>query len=214
MAEVECVDGSVLSILPVPQRDRGGVAFEVTLRLLLDGAPFGDVGECSGWALARTAEQLREVQAHEGPDAFPLTGFDALLDLGGADGTDVAGRSRSELRRLLPRDRELLCLRARDPDDGDGTGELRLWVREDRTWLPGRDGARGRWSVRSRAVLDAWGGSGRGARCLLDGPGLLRLLDGLVSDGGRVVAGASGELAAAQAAAGLQSTPEDADSQV
>ena len=83
---------------------------------------------------------------------------------------------------LLPRDAELLCLRSRDPDDGDGTGELRLWLRHDRTWLPGRDGARGRWSTRSRAVVDCWGDSGRGVRCVLDSAGLLRLLDALVAD--------------------------------
>src|SRR3712207_1478398 len=78
---------------------------------------------------------------------------------------------------------ELLCLRARDPDDEEGTGELRVWLRHDRTWLPGRDGARGRWSTRSRAVLDCWGEGGRGVRCVLDAPGLLRLLDALVADG-------------------------------
>jgi hypothetical protein len=174
MAEVECVDGSVLSIVPVPKRDRGGVAYEMTLRLLLDGAPFGDVDECSRWRLTRTAEQLREARDRHGPDAFPVTGVDVLLDGGRADGP--------RLRRLLPRERELLCLRSRDPDDGDGVGELRVWLRDDRTWLPGSDGARGRWSTRSRAVLDCWGDGGRGVRCVLDAASLLRLLDGLVDE--------------------------------
>ena len=90
---------------------------------------------------------------------------------------------RAQLRELLPRDDELLCLRSRDPDDGDGDGELRVWLRHDRAWLPGRDGARGRWSTTSRAVLDCWGDGGRGVRCLLDAPALLRLLDALAADG-------------------------------
>jgi hypothetical protein len=189
MAEVQCVDGSVLSILPVPRLDRRGVAYEVTLRLLVDGAPFGDVGECSGWRLARAAEQLRQAQAADGPEAFGVTGVDLLLDarLGrgaGSDGADGAlpDPAASALRRLLPRDRELLSLRSRDPDDVAGTGELRVWLRDDRSWVPASDGARGRWSTRSRAVLDCWGDGGRGVRCLLDAPGLLRLLDGLVAD--------------------------------
>ena len=90
MAEVQCVDGCVLSILPVPKLDRGGVAYEVTLRLLLDGAPFGEVGECSRWRLAHTAERLRAAQAQDGPAAFPVAGADVLLDvvrrLAGAEG--------------------------------------------------------------------------------------------------------------------------------
>ncbi len=180
MAEVVCVDGSVLALLPVPAVDRSGAAYEATLRLLRNGEPFGDVGECSGWRLARTAEQLRALQEEHGPDAFPPSAYDAVLDEG-----LVADGSRSLLRRLLPRDRELLCMRARDPDDGDPSGELRLWVREDRTWHDGRDGAPGRWSLQTRSVLDAWGGAGVGVRALLDGPALLALLDRLVEETGR-----------------------------
>ena len=176
MAEVTCVDGSVLTLLPEPKLDRRGVAYETTLRLLRDGAPFGDVGECSGWRLARTAEQLRVLQSAHGPDAFPPDAYDTVL----AHGL-VEDGSRAVLRGLLPRDRELLCLRARDPDDGDPSGELRLWVREDHSWHDGRDGARGRWSVRASAVLDAWGTAGTGVRALLDGPALLSLLDSLLA---------------------------------
>jgi hypothetical protein len=179
VAEVTCVDGSVLTLLPAPKLDRRGVAYESTLRLLRDGEPFGDVGECSGWRLSRTAEQLRALQSTQGADAFPPAAYDAVL----AHGL-VEDGARAVLRRLLPRDRELLSLRARDPDDGDGSGELRLWVREDRTWSEGRDGARGRWSLQSRAVLDAWGAAGVGVRAVLDAPALLRLLDHLVEQTG------------------------------
>ena len=177
MAEVVCVDGSVLTLLPVPVVDRSGVAYEMTLRLLRDGAPFGEVGECSGWRLSRTAAQLRVLQEQSGPGAFPPAAHVAVLDAG-----LVADGDRLVLRRLLPRDRELLTLRARDPDDGDPSGELRLWVREDHTWRAGRDGAHGRWSLHARAVLDAWGSAGTGVRALLDGPAVLRLLDQLVGE--------------------------------
>ena len=193
MAEVTCVDGSVLTLVPVPVTDRTGTAYEVTLRLLRDGVPFGDVGECCGWRLARTADQLRDLQ-EPGPgeraDAFPPGAYDAVLDHG-----LVGDGDRAVLRRLLPRDRELLCLRARDPDDGDPSGELRLWVREDRTWHEGRGTERGRWSLRTRAVLDAWGSGGTGVRALFDGRSLLELLDRLLDeaplprDQGRLQAG-------------------------
>lgn len=177
MAEVVCVDGSVLTLLPVPVLDRSGAAYETTLRLLRDGEPFGEVGECSGWRLARTADRVRAVQAEQGPDAFPPGAYTAVLDEG-----LVADGERPVLRRLLPRDDELLCLRARDPDDGDPSGELRVWIREDRTWHRAPGGASGRWSQRASAVLDAWGGAGTGVRAVLDGPGLLRLLEDLVAE--------------------------------
>ena len=179
MNEVVCVDGSVLTLVPVPVVDRSGAAYELTLRLLRDGAPFGEVGECSGWRLSRVAERLRALQ-EDGRPGFPPAAHEAVVDSG-----LVADGDRAALRRLLPRDHELLCLRARDPDDGDPSGELRLWVREDRTWHAGRDGAGGRWSLQARAVLDAWGSTGTGVRALLDGPALLRLLDGLAAQAAR-----------------------------
>lgn len=175
MAEVVCVDGSVLTLVPVPVTDRTGAAYEVRLRLLLDGAPFGDVGECCGHRLVRAADELRTLQQDGGTDAFPPDAYDAVLDHG-----LVGDGDRALLRRLLPRDRELLSLRARDPDDGPPSGELRLWVREDRTWHDGRAGGQGRWSLRTWAVLDVWGTAGTGVRALLDGPSLLRLLDRVV----------------------------------
>ena len=172
MVELVCVDGSVLSLLPVPRVDRRGVPYESTLRLLRDGQPFGDVGQCSAWLLARTADALRAEQRAAG--RFPVPDWPALL--ASPDGVSPV------LRTALPRDRELLCLRAREPDDGEGTAELRLWVREDRTWQAGHDGARGRWSLRTSVVLDVWGSAGTGLRCLLDGQALLALLDALVQE--------------------------------
>ena len=213
MAEVVCVDGSRLAVLPVPKRDRAGVAYETTLRLELDGAPFGVVGECSGWLLERTADRLRRAQAQHGTDAFPATGVEALVDAGldlDLDGRGP-GRSAAELRRVLPRDRELLCLRARDPDDGDPSGELRLQVREDRTWLPPADGQHGRWSTRSIAVLEAWGASGRGVRCLLDGASLMALLDALVLESTGAVESAGTDRSRSLARERARTPPAPAD---
>ena len=184
MAEVTCVDGSVLGLVPVPVLDRGGQAYEVVLRLLRDGEPFGDVGERCGGVLAETASRLRAAQSDDGGHGFPALGVDAVLRAGLVETADGQRReARAALSRLLPRDRELLCLRARDPDDlASCTGELRLWLRDDHTWVSGRCGSRGRWSVRSRAVLDAWGSAGTGVRCVLEQGQLLALLDALVSE--------------------------------
>lgn len=174
MVDVVCEDGSVLSVLPVPVLDRGGVPYEAWLRLERDGAAFGEVGECSAAKLADTAALLREVRRAGGPDAFPDTGVETALRL--LDGSSAA------VRRVLPRDRELLALRAREPDDGASSGELRLWLRDERTWRRGADSAPGGWTVRSTAVLDAWGSAGTGVRCVLDSGRLLVLLDRLVEE--------------------------------
>ena len=96
------------------------------------------------------------------------TSVQALIDLIHADQLEAGARLPGEAV-LYP--------------DRDG-GELRLWVREDRTWHDGCDGARGRWVLQARAVLDAWGSRGTGLRALLDGPALLRLLDRLAEESG------------------------------
>jgi hypothetical protein len=174
VAEVRCVDGSVLSVLPVPVLDRRGVPYEATLRLLRDGAAFGDVGERCAGHLAEA--RVRDIRLDD-PDAFPETGVAAALRA-----LDDAGAGSAAVRRALPRDGELLALRGRDPDDVGSVGELRIWLREDRTWRPGRDGERGGWSRRRRAVVDAWGDDGTAVRCLLDSGQLLALLARLVDE--------------------------------
>lgn len=176
MVSVVCVDGSVLTLVPVPVVDREGAPYEATLRLERDGAPFGEVGQRCGGALALTAARLRESRLREGPEAFPATGADLVRQA-----LDGAGTS-AVVRRAMPRDPELLALRARDPDDVDSTGELRLWLRDERSWQSGAAAGHGRWSLRCRAVLDAWGTSGTGVRCLLDSGELLELLERLVDE--------------------------------
>ncbi len=60
MAELTCADGAVLTVLPVPVLDRDGQTYEHTLRMLLDGEPFGDVGERCGWFLSQVLAGLAE----------------------------------------------------------------------------------------------------------------------------------------------------------
>lgn len=175
MAELVCVDGSVLSLQPVPVVDRGGLPYEATLRLLRDREPFGEVGERCAGRLAETAGRLRDARRHG--DGFPEPGLTVALRA-----LDGARAGSPAVRRVLPRDGELLALRGRDPDDVASSGELRVWLRDDRTWHPGSDGVRGRWSERCRAVLDAWGAAGTGVRCLLDSAALLALLERLVDE--------------------------------
>lgn len=193
-----CVDGSVLSVLPVPVLDRGGVPYEATIRLLRDGAAFGDVGERCAGRLAATAARLRSARQDGGPDAFPLTGTESALQLLNGEA------SASAVRRALRSDRELLSLRARDPVDAAGAGELRVWLRDERSWRPGSAEAVRGWSVRCHAVVDAWGSAGTGIRCVLDSGELLALLDRLVQE-----CGAAGAVDV-RARVGAHATPPEA----
>lgn len=179
MATVRCLDGSVLELRPVPVLARDHVAYEVTLHLLRDGVPFGAVGERCGWLLTSAATRLRAARTGDG--APPTTAVEAGVRRWAArTGTDP-DRAWAGLDRDLPRDRELLSLRARDPDDGDGAGELRIEVRRVRRWQ--RDADRhGRWATTDRAVLDAWGDDGVGVRAELGCDDLLDLLEVLLAE--------------------------------
>ena len=182
MAEVRCVDGSVLSVLPVPVLDREGTPYEVTLRLLRDGAPFGEVGERCGFFVAHTAARLRSARQDD-PDGFPHSGLEAGLRAWAQDRGVDADTAWSEVERYLPRDRELFAFRSRDPDDLTVAGELRVALHNERAWLPpAEDGGRGRWQLRCRAVVDAWGSGGLGVRAVLTSAELLALLEELVGE--------------------------------
>lgn len=182
MAEVRCVDGSVLTVLPEPCLGRDGVPYEVTLRLQRDGAPLGEVGERCGFFLAITAARLREARQGD-PDAFPASGLEAGVRAWATDRGLQAEHVWPELARYLPRDRELFAFRSRDPDDVATAGELRVCLREERSWVPpADDGNRGRWDVRVRAVVEAWGGRDGGVRAVLDSHGLLGFLEALLAD--------------------------------
>jgi hypothetical protein len=177
VARVRCVDGGVLTVLPVAVLDRHDVPYEVSLRLLLDDEPFGEVGERCGYFLASTAARLRAARGVG--QEFPASSLEGGLQAWAAD-TDAEPAATQELQRYLPRDRELFCFRARDPDDLATAGELRATLRDERHW--GTSG----WTLRCLAVLEAWGESGRGVRARLDSDQLLAFLQELVQDFGEV----------------------------
>jgi hypothetical protein len=174
VAEVRCVDGSTLDVRPVPVLDRDDAPYEVILELRRDGQPYGDVGERCGYFLAATAARLRAA------DDFPPSTLEAGIRAWAAD--SGAGDVWPALQRYLPRDRELFCFRARDPDDLGTTGELRVTLEEERTWLPAADGRAGQWRIDCCAVLQAWGSGGVGVRAVLSSRELLVLLDALVAE--------------------------------
>lgn len=164
--EVRCADGRVLGVRPVPVRDRSGAPYEVTLDLLLDGAPFGAVGERSAGALQALAHRLAG-----GAVGTAERGVRAWAAARGQD-PDAAWQ---ELRPHLPRDAELLALTARDPDDVSAEGELRVLLRPVHAWDDG-------WSSRTDVVLQAWGEGGTGVRAVLDLDGLRALLAALLAE--------------------------------
>ena len=180
MAELRCVDGFALSVLPVPCLDRDGVPYEVTRRLERDGAAVGEVGEGFGFFLATTA--ARPQSAREAGAEYPPGGLEAGLRACAADRGLDAEDAWTGFDRYLPRDRELFCFRARDPDDLTAAGELRVVLRHERTWQRPDDSGRGRWQLRTRAVVEAWGSGGSGVRALVDSAGLLAFLEQLLRE--------------------------------
>jgi len=177
VAELRCADGSVLTVRPVPVSGRDGTPYEVTLELLRDGRPFGDIGERCGYFLARTTERLRAAQ----PD-FPPSSLEAGVRSWAMDDGIEPDVAWMDLRHYLPRDRELFCFRARDPDDLATAGELRVTLEEQRTWLPAQDGQRGRWRIDCCAILRAWGNAGIGVWAVLSSGELLAFLEALVAE--------------------------------
>lgn len=108
MADLRCVDGSVLGVVPQPVLDREGRAYEVTLQLTRDGADFGHVGERCAYFLARAAARLR-----------------------------AAGEVFPDVPEGTGRDLELFAFRHRMPDDLAGGGELRCRLDTERRWKAG-----------------------------------------------------------------------------
>ena len=184
MADVRCVDGSVLQVQPVPVVDRDGVPYEVTLALLRDGEPFGAVGERCGYFLAATAARLRAARAGsvDPAGAFPVSGVEDGLRAWARDQGREVEATWAVLQRYLPRDRDLFAFRSRDPDDLTAVGELGVRLEVQKHWTPGRDGAAGRWQLRPVADLRAWGSGGLGLRAVLTSDELTAFLDALVVD--------------------------------
>jgi hypothetical protein len=179
VGELRCVDGSRLEVIPVPSCDRGGIPYEVTLRLQRDGETFGSVGERCGYFLATLARRLAAARLQGSPqarawsdadDRFPDPPLQAALH--GHDAGD-----------LLPREPELFAFRHRERADVATAGELRCTLRTSSTWLRGSRG--GEWRLVRRAVVEAWGADGRGVRAVLTSAELARFLTAVVSEAGR-----------------------------
>ena len=198
MADVRCLDGTVLGVHPVPVVDRDRSTYEITLRLTRDAAPYAEVGERCGYFLAATAARLAAARADGSPesrswpnveDRFPISSCEGGLRAWAADAGVDPDEAWASLERYLPRDRDLFAFRHRDPDDIGGTGELRcsLHTHKRRIGGPRVAGAGGRWELRQRAVLEAWGASGIGVRAVLSSDELdvfLRALLGEAADVG------------------------------
>src|SRR5580704_2391819 len=199
MGELLCVDGSILSVAAVACRDRAGQAYEITLELARDAAPFAAVGERCGYRLAQLAEGVRA--ARRDPEQTALW----------PDPDDrFPGPARRQDHR--PGESEYFSLRSRDRGDLAGAGELRCILRASADWVgppfhrdgpPGPPGPRGgagdrfrrepaggAWRLTRRAVLEAWGADGIGVRAVLTSAELVTFLDTVLREpGGAAVAG-------------------------
>ncbi|MBE1534135.1 hypothetical protein [Actinomadura algeriensis] len=212
MRTLRCLDGSALTVVPVAAVDRGGAPFEVTLELRRDGAVFGAVGERCGFFLADVAARLAAARADGSPqaarwpdpdDRFP--GREAAVERGAERN---AGRDGAAAR-----DPELFAFRYRDRGDVLSTGELRCTVRTSALWVGRHQSSAGCWRVARRAVLEAWGASGRGVRAVLTSTELVRFLDGLLAEADRLQrrppARRTGPIPAVQSLAGAGRNPRN-----
>lgn len=195
MADVTCVDGSVLTVLPEAVLDRDDVPYEMTVRLLRNGEPFGVVGERCGFFLATVAVRLARAISASGPvaddgmgiewvdpdDRFAPSSMEAGVKAWAADAGLPVDSTWQELTRYLPRERSLFSFRRRDPDDPARLGELRCSLRTSKAWVENGENGAGRWKIRERAVLDAWGEAGLGVRAVMTAPELLAFLRSLLA---------------------------------
>lgn len=188
------MDGSSLTVIPVPSLDRGGTPYEITLELCRDGAPFGAVGQRCGYLLAEVAALLEMARADCSPvarrwpdpdDRFPEPPLAGAVRAHAAACTDAR---YAGMERQLPYEPELFALRSRDRGDLPATGELRCTVRTSSTWLAaqGCSGLPGRWRVARRAVVEAWGSGGRGVRAVLTSAELSGFLACLLQEAERL----------------------------
>ncbi|XRQ11755.1 hypothetical protein ACN3XK_12970 [Actinomadura welshii] len=202
---LRCVDGSDLAVVPVASLDRGGNPFEITLELWRDGDSFGAVGERCGYFLADLAARVAAARADGSPqaarwsdpdDRFPepcpggceasAAGSEAPGNV--APGNDACGGGAYRgdgYHGVRAREPELFAFRYRDRGDVVSTGELRCTLRTSSLWVGPQRSAAGRWRVARRAVLEAWGTSGRGVRAVLTSAELARFLAGVLAEAER-----------------------------
>ncbi|WUH97490.1 hypothetical protein OHR68_28720 [Spirillospora sp. NBC_00431] len=176
---LRCLDGSDLAVVPVASLDRGGTPFEVTLELWRDGDAFGAVGERCGYFLADLAVRVAEARADGSPQAARWPDPDDRFP----EPSGGAGAVREP---------ELFSFRYRDRGDVVSTGELRCALRTSSMWVGRQRSAAGRWRIARRAVIEAWGASGRGVRAVLTSADLARFLAGILADAAESVPGGVG----------------------
>ncbi|MEU4827471.1 hypothetical protein AB0H37_36890 [Actinomadura sp. NPDC023710] len=175
MLGLRCLDGSALAVVPIASLDRGGTPFEVTLELWRDGDSFGAVGERCGYFLAGLAARVAAARADGSPQA--------------ARWPDPDDRFPDPVPGDTAREPELFAFRYRDRGDVISTGELRCSLRTSSMWVGRQQSAAGRWRVARRAVIEAWGASGRGVRAVLTSAELARFLADLLAEAERARAG-------------------------
>src|ERR1700722_17522721 len=148
MGELRCVDGSILSVIAVACRDRAGHAYEITLELSRDSAPFASVGERCGHQLAQLADRVRG--ARRDPEQAAMW-------------PDPDDRFPAPARRhdYQPGDDEFFTLRARTRGDLPGSGELRCSLRSSADWIGECTGLGGPRVPRQRAWPGARAAAGQ-----------------------------------------------------
>jgi hypothetical protein len=195
MAQLRCVDGSVLSVEPVSCEDRAGQPYEITLSLTRNAVPFAAVGQRCGDALAALATRARAARADPALAAAWPDPDDRFPGPDAAEPAVACGPAAA--------DQEFFALRSRDRADPPGAGELRCILRSSAVWLGSRGlaghrraghlraghGAAAGWLLTRRAIIEAWGAGGTGVRAVLTSAELVAFLD-------TVVTGAAGRAAA------------------
>lgn len=163
MGGLRCVDGSYLTVTPIPCTDSVGTPYEITLELRRDGTPYGIVGERCGWLLARLARGVSRAREGQGPAEPGEAG-----KWPDPDDRFPVGEGGSELFSFQYRARS-----------GAMTGgELRCQLRTIPIWLPNKR----EWRVTRRAFVEAWGSSGVGMRAVLTSSELAAFVHGLVDE--------------------------------
>ncbi|HTS98014.1 MAG TPA: hypothetical protein VMI33_15495 [Streptosporangiaceae bacterium] len=173
MGELRCVDGSVLTVVAVACRDRTGRPYEITLDLRRGRRPFASVGERCGFRLAQLAAGVTEARA------------DPAQALAWPDPDDRFPGPGPPGEGFRPGEREYFSLRAREPGDLPGRGELRCVLRDSAEWRGGEPQGAGRaggWCLTRRAVIEAWGTDGTGLRAVLTSAELVTFLDTVLKE--------------------------------
>ncbi len=190
MSELQCVDGSLLSVHAVPRRDRAGQPFEITLELRRDRQQFASMGQCCGHVLAALAAAVAAARADPGQAAAwpdPDDRFPGAAEPGPGCSSGPgqlpgrrAGPGAGAGLGLPAGDLQYFALRSAERWDLAGGGELRCTLRASAQW-------QGSWLLGRRAIVEAWNGAGTGIRAILTSAGLHTFLEGVLTGPGEAM---------------------------